>query len=68
MAGGQKTLKTFGKISSIYMGPGRFQPKQTKGKISKGGRGVESMFAQANMSVFYQAIFNFMSINCYLRT
>jgi len=41
------------KVSSVYMVPERFQPKQTKAKNSKGEWGVGSMFAQANMSVLY---------------
>ena len=50
------------------MGPEQFQPKQTKAKNSKGGKGAGSMFAQANMSVFYPAFINFLPINCYLKS
>jgi hypothetical protein len=50
------------------MVPERFQPKQTKAKNSKGEWGVGSMFAQANMSVLYQAIVNFLPIKSNLRT
>ena len=50
------------------MVPEHFQPKQTKAKKSKGGKGAGSMFAQSNIGVFDQVIYNFVSIKCCLRT